>query len=225
MSRPSVRVRPPALASGSAKPRDGAGSGPDPDVLEGEDRELEIELRKRRKPLPMRGSEAMQRPHDRLVENVVAEQHPAGAQHPRGLGKRLFPVPDVMEHQEGENSVERAFVEGERGRVGLERPGPLPERSEPPARGRDHCLVHVGRGDAESGRSRSAQSSSMSSRPTLRRRRPGGTRSPSQRKRVSITESTPPRLVAFLISETEVSTLRALSPSATTNESRPPKPV
>ena len=46
---------------------------------------------------------------------------------------------------------------------------------------------------------RSAQSTSASSRPTLRRRRPGGTRSPSQRARLSMTESTPPRLVAFAI--------------------------
>ena len=72
--------------------------------------------------------------------------------------------------------------------------------------------------------SRSAQSSSTSSRPTLRRNSPGGTRSPSQRVRLSSTDSTPPRLVAFLIFRSEVSTLRAASPSATSNERRPPKP-
>src|SRR5207244_305604 len=70
--------------------------------------------------------------------------------------------------------------------------------------------------------SRSAQSSSASSSPTLRRRRLGGTRSPSQRRRVSITESTPPRLVAFVITLTETSTCRA-SPSMS-NDSIPPKP-
>src|SRR4051812_7609217 len=70
--------------------------------------------------------------------------------------------------------------------------------------------------------SRSAQSSSASSRPTLRRSRFSGTRSPSHRRRVSITVSTPPRLVAFSIRRTDVSTLAA-SPS-TSNESIPPKP-
>src|SRR5207302_7300359 len=70
--------------------------------------------------------------------------------------------------------------------------------------------------------SRSAQSSSTSSSPTLRRSRFSGTRSPSQRRRLSSTESTPPRLVAFVIVFSDVSTCVA-SPE-TSNDSNPPKP-
>src|SRR5213079_48162 len=69
--------------------------------------------------------------------------------------------------------------------------------------------------------SRSAQSSSGSSSPTLRRSRPGGTRSPSQRARLSSSDSVPPRLVAFSIFLSDVSTLCG---SSTSNESRPLKP-
>src|SRR5439155_23494164 len=65
--------------------------------------------------------------------------------------------------------------------------------------------------------SRSAQSSSTSSSPTLRRSIFSGTRSPSQRRRLSSTESTPPRLVAFVIVFSDFST-RSASP-ATSNES------
>ena len=52
----------------------------------------------------------------------------------------------------------------------------------------------------------------------MSRRRPAGTRSPSQRERDSIVEVTPPRLVAFAINRVVVSTRRAASPSATSNE-------
>ena len=58
--------------------------------------------------------------------------------------------------------------------------------------------AHLGSGRAPASRSR--QSSSGSSSPTESRRRPGGTRSPSQRARASIRDVTPPRLVAFAIS-------------------------
>ena len=68
------------------------------------------------------------------------------------------------------------------------------------------------------------RASSTSSRPTDRRSSPSGTRSPSQRWRVSISEWTPPRLVAFVITRVEVSTRRAAAPSATSNDMSPPKP-
>ena len=72
---------------------------------------------------------------------------------------------------------------------------------------------------------RSAQSSSTSSRPTLRRTRPGGTRSPSQRVRVSSVVFAPPSEVAFAIVRTPVSTRRAASaPPATSKDISPPKP-
>ena len=57
-----------------------------------------------------------------------------------------------------------------------------------------------------SARSRSSQSASGSSRPTESRRRPGGTRVPSQRDRASMRDVTAPRLVAFTISRVPVST-------------------
>ena len=57
---------------------------------------------------------------------------------------------------------------------------------------------------------RSAQRASGSSRPTLRRSRPAGTRSPSQRARLSITLVTPPSDVAFTITRVAVSTRRAV---------------
>ena len=57
-----------------------------------------------------------------------------------------------------------------------------------------------------SARPRSSQRASTSSRPTLRRTRPGGTRSPSQRVRVSSVDLAPPSEVAFSISRTPVST-------------------
>ena len=50
------------------------------------------------------------------------------------------------------------------------------------------------------------QSFSTGSRPTERRSRPGGTRSPSQRALASRRECTPPRLVAFVIRRRDVST-------------------
>ena len=63
----------------------------------------------------------------------------------------------------------------------------------------DRVLVHA----LSSAWARSAQSASASSSPTLRRSRPGGTRSPSQRRRLSITLVTPPSEVAFTISRVD----------------------
>ena len=66
--------------------------------------------------------------------------------------------------------------------------------------------------------SRSGQSSSAGSSPTESRSRPSGTRSPSQRWRVSIVEWTPPRLVALTISCRRGLDPPRRAPSATSNE-------
>lgn len=39
--------------------------------------------------------EAVQQPRRCATEQVVADQHPAGREHPRGLAQGLFPVDDV----------------------------------------------------------------------------------------------------------------------------------
>src|SRR5262249_12995567 len=75
-----------------------------------------------------------------------------------------------------------------------------------------------------SARSRSAQRCARSSRPTDSRRRPAGTRSPSQRALASIREATPPKLVMFATSVVDVSTRRAASASATSKVRSPPNP-
>src|SRR3954447_3603622 len=72
--------------------------------------------------------------------------------------------------------------------------------------------------------SRSAQSVWGSSSPALRRSSPGGTRSPSQRLRLSIKLVTPPSELALTITWVDVSTRRAVSASATSKESSPPRP-
>jgi len=41
-----------------------------------------------------------------ITEQVVADEPASGSQHPRRLGEGLFPLKDVVQHDERQNGVE-----------------------------------------------------------------------------------------------------------------------
>src|SRR5262249_51034982 len=143
---------------------------------------------------------------------------PPPPRHPPALGRRLQPNQRLLQALRLERARER-FLDHEH--------DSLPALQEDAAdsdavvRRTERALREEDERAHERACSRSAQSSSGSSSPTLRRSRPVGTRSPSQRRRLSSSDSVPPRLVALVITRTDVSTLRG---SATSNDSSPPKP-
>src|SRR5579875_3410250 len=126
----------------------GGGTGPDPGARHREAAEGSVHLPPPHQPDVMAPAD-VQQPAQRAVEHVIADEQPAGAEHPDSLGQGLLPGHDMVQHRRGEHEIEPVVAEREVRRVGALHADPVPERRERLFRRPEQAVVVVRGGHAQ----------------------------------------------------------------------------